>query len=151
MYIHNAEEVIWTIINVIHALLIVVGTSVLTTTMTFLSLRWVFGKLAKGFETFTKMGASQMGVKSGISRGTKAAMDSAAKNVLSSPKIAGIKMLASQFGFDIDSMIEEHGSVETLAAINQVLGLLGIDMNTFLEKGLKGLLGSVTKVKSGLP
>lgn len=122
--------------------LIIVGTSVLTMALNFFTLRHLFGKITEGFTSMTKMGAQAMGIKSGISRGTKAAMNDAAGQFLHSPHFAGIKMLASQFGFDIDDMVEEHGEVETLAGITQFLGMLGIDINKVMNGGLKNIAKS---------
>ncbi len=80
-------------------------------------------------------------MKSGDNRATRAVANEAAEQFLSGPKMAGLKMVASQFGFDIDSMIEEHGAVNTLMGLQQIAGMLGIDIMQIAEQGL----GSLTK------
>lgn len=116
-----------------------------------MSLRWIFGKLGKAFETFTRMGASDKGVLSGELRSVKAVGDKMAADILSGPQLAGLKMLASQLNFDLDAYIEEHGALSTLTAAQQIAGLFGVDLKSIMEKGLKGLLGEKTEGSSGLP
>lgn len=114
-------------------------TSALTCGLLFLILRWLFGKIFSGLSSFTSLGAKVAGEKSGFNRASKVVMEDAAEGILGSGQLGGIKMLASQFGFDLDSMIEEHGAVETLSGITQLLGILGINPTDLITKGLAGI------------
>ncbi len=127
-----------TVFDIALAILNVVLTSLLTAGFVFLSLRWILSKI---FNPMISAGASVLGMKSGDNRATRAVANEAAEQFLSGPKMAGLKMVASQFGFDIDSMIEEHGAVNTLMGLQQIAGMLGIDIMQIAEQGL----GSITK------
>lgn len=127
-------------------------TSLLTAFFLFLSLRWIFGKL---INPLTHLGAKMAGESSGFNRASKAVTEDAAEGILNSPNIAGLKMIASQLGFDIDGMIEDHGAVETLAGITQVLAVVGINPQDLLMKGIgslgKNLLGQESQSTTGNP
>jgi len=94
-----------------------------------------------GLNPFTKLGAKLAGETSGFVRGSKAVSEDMAKDILGSPQIQGIKVLADQFGFDINSYIEDHGALATLSGAQQLAGLLGINLMDVIEGGI----GAVTK------
>ncbi len=132
-----------TAFDLLSALLNVVLTSALTAALIFLSFRWILNKI---FNPMISAGASLLGQKSGSNRATRAVTNEVAEQILSTPKLAGMKMIASNLGFDIDGMIEEHGALETLTGIQQVLSMLGIDVMKVAQEGLGGLTGTL---KSG--
>ncbi len=130
------KQYIMTPLDVLLAIFNVVLTSALTAGFVFLSFRWILGKV---FNPMISAGASVLGMKSGDNRATRAVANEAAQQFLSGPKMAGLKMIASQLGFDIESMVEEHGAVNTLMGLQQIAGMLGIDIMQIAEKGLGGL------------
>lgn len=131
----------------------IVATSLLTAFIIFMSMRWLFGKIAESIGGFTNLGAKVAGEVSGMRRSTKAVRNKVASDVLEGPNLAGLKMLASQFGFDIDGMIAQHGAEETLAGITQVLAMLGLNPTDLLSKGIGSLIPSLLEknVSGGLP
>jgi len=88
-----------------------------------------------------KQSMSVLGKKSAESRAEKRVVDDVATQILDSPQIAGYKMMAKEaLGVDIDGMVEEYGAPQTLMGIQQILGMLGIDLTSALSGGLgKGL------------
>lgn len=86
-----------------------------------------------------KMAMSVMGTKSGESKRAKKVVEDIATRAMSGPNIAGLKLLGKQIGIDIDELIEDHGPVETLTGLQQLAGVLGIDIMQFLKQGAKGL------------
>lgn len=124
-------------------LFIIVATSLLTAGLVFLSLRFVFSKIVGGISGLTSLGAKVAGENSGLIRGNRAATEEVASKILNSPNLAGLKMIASQAGFDIDEMIEEKGALNTLSGLQQVLGMLGVDVNQILTQGLGSVVGNV--------
>lgn len=81
-----------------------------------------------------------MGKESGRVRAEKATTEAIATQVLDNPNIQGWKMIAkSALGIDLDEMIGEYGAVETLAALKQIGETLGIDIQSLLIQGTKGL------------
>lgn len=98
------------------------------------------GTFAKAISGLTSLGAKVAGEASGHIRANKAIIEEGARGILASPNIAGVRMLARQVGFDLDSMIEEHGATETLLGLTQLLGMMGIDIQKVLSGGLKSVL-----------
>lgn len=81
-----------------------------------------------------------LGKESGKVRAEKATTDAIATQVLNNPNIQGWKMIAkSALGIDLDEMIEEHGAVETLAALKQIGETIGINIPDLIIQGTKGL------------
>lgn len=121
--------------------------------MVFLSLRWIFSKFMGGISGLTRLGASLAGQQSGFNRASKAVTEEAAQGILTGPQMAGINFIADKLGFNIESMIEEHGATQTLAGITQLLSMVGIDPQKILTEGIgsmaKGLLGQSSTVKQG--
>lgn len=123
----------------IQTILIIVTTSMLSALFTLIGLRWVLLKALEGISGLTHLGAKIAGEASGFRGASKAVAEEAAAGVLTGPQLSGIKMLASQLGFDLDAMIEEHGATETLAGITQLLQMIGIDPMELLNRGVGGL------------
>lgn len=141
-------DVLVTIINIL-------VTSVLSALFTAISLRWVFSKISGSISSLTHLGGKIAGEASGNMRATKAVREDLAEGFLGGPNLAGLKMIAGQFGFDIDTMIEEHGAENTLAGIIQILQMVGIDPMKLLSQGLGGITknllgGSGTTSSEGL-
>lgn len=82
---------------------------------------------------------STLGKKSGEVRGNLALEEDLALDILNSPQLEGIKLIASQFGIDIDAYIQEKGAVKTLKAAESLAGMLGMDLPTLLMQGIGGL------------
>jgi len=120
----------------------IVLTSVLTAGLVFLSLRFVMGKIGSSISGLTSLGAKVAGTNSGFNRGSGAVSQEVAGKILNSPNLAGLKMIASQAGFDIDDMVEERGALQTLAGLQQVLGMLGVDVNQIMSEGLGSVVGN---------
>jgi hypothetical protein len=112
-------------------------TSLITTIMVFLSLRWILPRvgeeLADAISPLTTIGARMAGEKSGQSRKQKAIVNNMAQGFLSSPKMIGLKLVGKQLGFDLDAMVEEHGAVETMQGLSQLAALVGIDITQFVS------------------
>lgn len=129
----------------------ILATSLLTAVFILVPLRWIFGKLAKPLSGFAKLGAKIAGEKSGFLGASNAVKNSVASGILNSPQISGLKMIAKQFGFDLDEMIADHGEAETLAGLTQILQMVGIDPAQLLSQGLgslgKDFLGSSNNSK----
>lgn len=102
----------------------------------------------------TKHAMSIMG-KAGVeSRSQKAVVSDAAEMVLSSPQLAGIKMVAEQVGFDIDAMVEKHGPAGALQGFTQLLAMLGIKLPDVLGaltsgEGIGSLLSGAPQTSGG--
>jgi len=142
--------------EVLTILATIVGSALLSGLFVFLVMRKLFGGIMETlFNPMMKTGAKILGEKSGHTRAVKAVMKESAQGILQGPQLSGLRMIASQVGFDIDQMIEDHGAVETLAGLTQLLSMLGIDAKQLMEGGLssitKGLLGDKTKSLQGLP
>lgn len=92
------------------------------------------------FEKPTVKGAmSVLGKKSGEVRHDQARSDKLAMQILSSPKISGIKMIAKQtLGIDIDEMIQEEGPSDTLSSIIELGRMMGIDVMSLISENLSG-------------
>lgn len=87
-----------------------------------------------------KRSMSILGKESGRIRAEKVTTDAIATQVLNNPNIQGWKMIAkSALGIDLDEMIEEHGAVETLAALKQIGDTIGINIPDLIIQGTKGL------------
>ena len=119
----------------------IVLTALLTTVFLVFAMRWLFKNIAGSISSLTHLGGKLAGEASGSRRASKAVTQDVAKSILGSPQLSGIKMIAGQLGIDIDQMVEDHGAIETMNGITQVLGMLGIDPTSFLSQGL----GSLTK------
>lgn len=131
-----------------------IPTILLTAATIFILLRFLFNKITSSFSSLTSLGAKYAGNQSGMIRAGKAVTNEAAMQFLNSPQIGGLKMIASQLGFDLDGMIEDHGAVETLTGITQLLNIVGIDPMTLMTQGIGGLTknlkGEKDLLKSGL-
>ena len=84
----------------------------------------------------------------------KAVVSDAAEMVLSSPQLAGIKMVAEQVGFDIDAMVEKHGPAGALQGFTQLLAMLGIKLPDVLGaltsgEGIGSLLSGAPQTSGG--
>lgn len=139
--------------GLVSTILTILATSVLSSVFTFLSLRWLFGKIAEGLSGLTHLGAKVAGEASGMLGAKKAVRNEIASGILKSPNLAGVRLIASQVGFDIDGMIEEHGAEETLAGAIQIMEMLGMNPQKMLMDGIgsigKGLLGKSSTVNRG--
>lgn len=86
-----------------------------------------------------KSAMSVLGKKSGEVRSLEAASNTAAEQILTGPKMAGIKMGLGALGIDLDDMIDKHGPVGALAGLTQLGSLIGIDVTKLISDGLEGL------------
>ena len=100
----------------------------------------VFGDIFEKPSVKRAMGI--LGKHSGESRAMDAVVEDAATQVLSSDKMQGIKLAARAIGIDLDGMIEDHGAVSTLQGLNQLAGMLGIDLTNISLSGLSQLGGN---------
>lgn len=88
-----------------------------------------------------KKAFSILGQQGGEVRAERAVTSKIASDILNGPKFAGLKMAASALGLDIDAYIEEHGAPATIAALQQLGGMLGINIQDLMAGGIEGLLG----------
>lgn len=86
-----------------------------------------------------KKAFSIIGSQGGQAKAEAGLVDDIAKDVMNGPQFAAIKMGASSLlGIDIDQYIEEKGAVQTLGAMKQIAGLMGIDINQVIGEQLGG-------------
>lgn len=114
----------------------IVATSLLTTLLFFLMLRWllprIFSEITGSLSSLTKLGAKVAGKQSGYNRAVQSVQKDALDALLNSPQAQGVKLLASQLGFDVDSYIEEHGAAPTIEALVGLADMFHIDIGSFL-------------------
>lgn len=112
-------------------------------------LQGVMDSLGEVFEgIFTqptvKKAFSIIGSQGGQAKAEAGLVDDIAKDVLNGPQFAAIKMGASSLlGIDVDGYIEEKGAMQTLGAMQQIAGMLGIDINQVVSGQLGNIGGSL--------
>lgn len=75
-----------------------------------------------------------IGSQGGQATAASALTEKIALDVLSGPKLAGLKLVAGGIGLDVDSYIEEHGAVNTINAIQSLAGAIpGLDLGSLLQ------------------
>lgn len=87
-----------------------------------------------------KKGMSIIGSQGGQAKAERGLVERIATDALNGPQFAAIKMGAkSVLGIDVDQYVEENGAMNTLAAVKQIAGALGIDVNKALLNGFGDL------------
>lgn len=83
-----------------------------------------------------------IGSQGGQATANRALTDKIAMDMLNGPKLAGLKLIASGLGMDIDEYIEEHGAVNTLQSINALSGMVpGLDLGFLMQGGMNPSVG----------
>lgn len=97
-------------------------------------------------EVFTapmaKRAMSIIGKQGGNSASQSGLVDKMAQDILNGPQLAGIKMIGSALGLDIDGYLEDHGAMNTLAAIKQFAPMMNIDLGNVAVEGLSAFQGN---------
>lgn len=83
---------------------------------------------------------SILGKKSGVARQEEAAVDDAAVQVLSGPRMGAVKLALDAIGVDLDAMIEKHGAPATVSGLLQLGSMIGLDVPKLLSDGVSGVL-----------
>ncbi|GAG72221.1 unnamed protein product [marine sediment metagenome] len=82
---------------------------------------------------------TNLGKMGGAAMQNKSLMNKMAMDVLSGPKLQGLKMIAKQaLNIDVDEYIEENGPIATLQAAQGIGDLVGIDVMAVLSGSLNG-------------
>jgi len=80
-----------------------------------------------------KSAMSILGKQSGEKRSNKAMVEGMAGDVLNSERLQGLKMALSFIGIDLDEYIGQYGPMQTLTGLQQLAGLVGLDVNQILS------------------
>ena len=90
-------------------------------------------------QPIVKGAMTTLGKQGGAAMQHKAITNKMALDVLASPKMSALKLLAkTTLNIDVDQYIEENGAVQTLGAAQELAGLVGVDLNQLMAGGLNG-------------
>ena len=91
----------------------------------------VFGAIFE--KPIVKKGMSIIGSQGGKATAHNSLTEKIALDVLNGPKLAGVKLLASGIGMDVDAYVQDHGAVNTIEAIKSLSAHIpGLDLGSML-------------------
>lgn len=101
------------------------------------------GQLEEVFgDPMVKRGMSLIGSQGGQANADKTLQNKIAMDILNGPQFAGLKIIASTLGLNVDEYIEDHGAKSTIEAINSLSGLIpGMDLGSIMKGGMNPSVG----------